>query len=162
MTRPPGPHRAVDCLTFLVLACGFLLNGCKSEPPEESPEPAADTVAIGPALSLADIEGTWNMRYVPVKGDTVVTTSQVQVTPGGWTLLLPERDPIRADVTASGDSLIVVEGPYESIRRAGTTVTMNSIYRLEGDRLLGVVSARYVTGGADTLLVMLSEGTRAP
>lgn len=149
-------------LPIFVLAGGLLLTGCESEPSAESPEPAADTVAVGPPLSLADIEGTWNMRYVPVTGDTVVTTSQVQVTPEGWTLLLPERDPILAEVTASGDSLIVVEGPYESIRRAGTSVTMNSVYRLEGDRLLGVVSARYVTGGGDTLLVMLSEGTRAP
>ena len=149
-------------LPILVLACGLLLTDCQSEPAEESHEPAADTIAFGPALSLADIEGTWNMQYVPVTGDTVVSFSQVQVTPDGWTLLLPERDPIRADVTASGDSLIVVEGPYESIRRPGTTVTLNSVYRLEGERLLGVVSARYVTGGADTLLVMLSEGTRAP
>ncbi len=149
-------------MPLLVLAGGLLLAGCENEPPEESPEPAADTVAAAPAISLADIEGTWNMQYTPVSGDTAVTTSQVQVTPEGWTLLLPDRDPILAEVTASGDSLIVVEGPYESIRRAGTTVTMNSVYRLDGDRLVGVVAARYVTGGADSLLVMLSEGTKEP
>ena len=145
-----------------VLAGGLFLAGCQSDPPEEALEQPADTVAAAHTLSLTDIQGTWNMQYVPVSGDTAVTTSQVQVTPEGWTLLLPDRDPILAEVTASGDSLIVVEGPYESIRRAGSTVTMNSVYRLDGDRLVGVVAARYGTGGADSLLVMLSEGTRAP
>ena len=149
-------------MPILVLAAGLLLAGCENEPPEEALEPPADTVAAAPALSLADIEGTWNMQYVPVSGDTAVTTSQVQVTPEGWTLFLPDRDPILAEVTASGDSLIVVEGPYESIRRPGTTVTMSSVYRLDGERLVGVVAARYGTGGADDLLVMLSEGTREP
>ena len=149
-------------ISILVLAGGWMLAACDRGPAEETRETPADTVAAAPAISMADIEGTWNMQYVPVSGDTAVTTSQVQVTPEGWTLLLPDREPIRGDVTASGDSLIVVEGPYDSIRRAGTTVTMNSVYRLDGDRLVGVVAARYETGGADSLLVMLSEGTRAP
>lgn len=148
--------------SILVLAGGWLLAACETQPAEEALETAADTVAVGPVISLADIEGTWHMQYEPVSGETAVTTSQVQVTPEGWTLLLPDRDPILAEVTAAGDSLIVVEGPYESIRRPGTTVTMSSVYRLDGDRLVGVVAARYGTGGADSLLVMLSEGTRAP
>lgn len=149
-------------VSILVLAGGGLLAACGGRPPEQAPETPADTAAFGPAISLADIEGTWNMRYTPVSGDTAVTTSQVTVTPEGWTLLLPDRDPIQAEVTAAGDSLIVVEGPYESIRRPGTTVTMNSVYRLDGDRLVGVVAARYEMEGAANLLVMLSEGTRAP
>jgi hypothetical protein len=149
-------------ISILVLAGGWILAACESGPPEEALETPADTVAAVPAISLADIEGSWNMRYVPVSGDTAVTTSQVRVTPERWTLFLPERDPIRAEVTVSGDSLIVMEGPYESIRRAGTTVTMSSVYRLDGDRLVGTVAARYMTGGADTLLVMQSEGTREP
>jgi hypothetical protein len=148
-------------ITILVLAAG-LLAACGGGQREEAAETPADTVAAAPSISLADIEGTWNMRYVPVSGDTTATTSQVRVTPEGWTLLLPDRDPITATVTAAGDSLIVVEGPYESIRRAGTTVTISSVYRLAGDRLVGVVAARYGAGGADDMLVMLSEGTRAP
>jgi hypothetical protein len=40
-------------------------------------------------------------------------------------------------------------------------VTTHSVYRLEGDRLLGTVVARYPTGAADSLLVLRSEGTRA-
>ena len=149
-------------ISIIVLACGWTLAACDGGPPEEAGEAPADTVAATPAISLAEIEGTWNMRYTPVSGDPTVTTSLVQVTPQGWTLVLPDRDPILAEVIAEGDSLLVTEGPYESIRRPGTTVTMSSVYRLDGDRLVGVVAARYGTEGSDSLLVMLSEGTREP
>ena len=37
---------------------------------------------------------------------------------------------------------------------------MNSVYRLDEDRLVGVVSARYAMGGDQRPTVMLSEGTR--
>jgi hypothetical protein len=149
-------------MPLLVLAGGLLLAACESGAPEESTELPADTLAASPAFSLADVQGTWNMRYVPTSSDTTVTTSQVQVTADGWTLFVPDREPIQGSVVVSGDSLLVVEGPYESIRRAGTTVTMHSVYRLDGDRLVGTATARYETGGADTVLVMRSEGTRAP
>jgi hypothetical protein len=89
-------------VSIVVLAVGCMVAACGSEPSEEAPETSAETVAIGPALSLMDIEGTWKMRYVPVSGDTVVTTSQVQVTADGWTLLLPGREPIEAVVAMSG------------------------------------------------------------
>jgi hypothetical protein len=114
-------------------------------------------------ISLADIAGTWSMRYVPASGDTsAVTSSEIRVTPESWTLHLPGRDSVEGVVTASGDSLIVLEGPYESVRRDGIMVTTESVYRLEGDRLVGTVVARYPSSGADSVLVLSSEGTRAP
>ncbi|HJU86421.1 MAG TPA: hypothetical protein VJ788_03515 [Gemmatimonadota bacterium] len=146
----------------LALAVGVLLGACETAPPEEAAAPAADTVAAAPTISLADVAGTWTMQYTAVSGGTEVPTARVEVTADGWMLLLPDRDPIPAEVTASGDSLIVVEGPYQSVRRPAITVTMHGAYRLDGDRLVGVVAARYDTSGADSLFVMLSEGTRAP
>jgi glucose/arabinose dehydrogenase len=146
----------------LALAACVLLAACETEPARESAAPAADTVAAAPTISLADAAGTWTMRYTAVSGGTEVPTAQVEITADGWTLLLPDRDPIPAQVTASGDSLIVVEGPYQSVRRPSITVTTNGAYRLDGDRLVGVVAARYDTGGADSLYVMLGEGTREP
>lgn len=146
-------------ISTMALAVGCILVGCSSEPAEEGLE-TADSVASAPEISLADIEGNWTMEYTAVFGTPEFTTSQVRVTADGWTLILPDRDSIPAEVTASGDSLIVVEGPYESIRRPGNTVTMNSVYRLDDDRLVGVVSARYAMGGEQRPTVMLSEGTR--
>jgi hypothetical protein len=146
----------------LVLAGCLLLLGCRSELAEEATEVPADTVAASPAISLEDIAGTWDVRYVPVSGDTTVTSSQIRVTADGWTLLLADREPIVGAVMTSGDSIIVVEGPYESVRRDRVMVTTHSVYRLEGDRLVGTVVARYPSSGADSMLVMRSEGRRAP
>jgi hypothetical protein len=111
----------------LVLAGGLLLLGCQSEPADETPDVPADTVAASRAISLEDIAGTWDVRYVPESGDTTVTSLQIRVRADGWTLLLADRDPIVGAVMTSGDSIIVVEGPYESIRRDGVMVTTHSV-----------------------------------
>ena len=41
-------------------------------------------------------------------------------------------------------------------------VSTHSVYRLEGDRLVGDVVAHYATTDADSVLQLTSEGTRAP
>jgi hypothetical protein len=76
--------------------------------------------------------------------------------------MLPDRDPLEAEVTTSGDSIVMVAGPFESVRRDGVMVTTHSVYRLEGDRLVGTVVARYETTEADSVLRLASEGTRTP
>lgn len=150
----------------LVMATGLLVVGCQSEPAEEATdELPADTVAAAPepTISLADIAGTWDMRAVPVSGeDTTATVSQAIVTADGWTLMLPDRDPIEGIVTASGDSIMVDAGPFESVRRGGAMVTTHAVYRLEGDRLVGTTYAHYETSDADSILELATEGTRAP
>ena len=155
----PKPTRLLSLIAGTLLAVG-----CESEPAEEPmEEPAADTVAAAPTISLADIAGTWNMRSVPVSGeDTTATVYQVVVTPDGWTSMLPGREPIAGTVTTSGDSIVVVSGPFESVRRDGTMVRTEMVYRLEGDRLVGMTTARYETTGPDSVLELATEGTRAP
>lgn len=148
----------------LALAVGLLVVGCQSEPAEEpTDELPADTVAAAPAISLADVAGTWDMRSVPISGpDTTTTIYQSVITPDGWTLMLPDRDPIQGVVTTSGDSIMVEAGPFESVRRDGATVTTHAVYHLEGDRLVGTTIARYATTEADSVLELRTEGTRAP
>ena len=147
----------------LALGVGLFLVDCESEPAEEpTGELPADTVAVAPTISLADIAGTWDMRSVPVSGpDTTATVSQSVITPDGWTLMLPDRDPIQGVVTTSGDSIMVDAGPFESVRRDGAMVTTHAVYRLEGDRLVGTTIARYATTEADSVLELATEGTRA-
>jgi hypothetical protein len=146
----------------LVFVGGLLVFGCGRDTSEEATdEQAVDTVASTRAISLADLAGTWEMRSVPESAaDTSATVFQVQATADRWTILLPNREPVEADVTISGDSIIVVAGPYESVRRAGLMVRTRSAYRLEGDRLVGTAVAHYVTSGADSVLRLNSEGTR--
>jgi len=137
--------------------------GCQSEPAEEATEELpADTVAAAPTISVADVAGTWDMRSVPETGDTTATVYQVEATADGWTLMLPDRDPIEGEVWTSGDSIVLDAGPFESVRRDGVMVTTHTVYRLEGDRLVGTTVARYATTEADSVLRLSTEGTRAP
>ena len=162
-------HTMRFCLLF---AAALLVLGCNREASEEgTEEQPADTLAgaagdAGAAdaagISLADVAGTWDMRTVPESGeDTTATIGQVEITPDGWTLRLPDRDPIEGAVSTSGDSIIVEAGPYESVRREGLMVRTRGAYRLEGDRLVGTVVARYETTGPDSVLRLRAEGTRA-
>ena len=147
----------------VALGVALFLVDCESEPAEEPTELPADTVAAMPTASLADFAGTWDMRSVPVSGDTTPTVYQSVVTADGWTLMLPDRDPIEGVVTVSGDSVIVEAGPYESVRREGLMVTTRAVYRLAGDgRLTGTVDAHYVTAESDSVLTLTAEGTRVP
>lgn len=155
-------HKALAlCLT---LVGGLLALGCERQAAEEATEEQmADTVAAAPTISLADVAGAWDMRAVPESGaDTTATVYQIQATADGWTYYLPDRDPIEASVTASGDSFLVEAGPFESVRRDGVTVRTNSVFRLEGDMLVGTTVAHYETSEADSVLRLRVEGTRAP
>lgn len=154
--------RKALCLS-LALAIGVFLVDCESEPAEEpTDELPADTVAAAPTISLADIAGTWDMRSVPIGGeDTTATVYQSVVTADGWTLMLPGREPLEGAVTTSGDSVVVDAGPFESVRRDGVMVTTRTVYRLEGDRLVGTTVARYATSGPDSVLELATEATRA-
>jgi hypothetical protein len=53
-------------------------------------------------------------------------------------------------------------GPYESVRRKGVQVTTNTVFRLEGDSLVGISVARYATKGVDSVMRFRVTGSRAP
>jgi hypothetical protein len=160
----------------LVLASAVVGPGCQQQQSDGEPDEAADTVAMtdtGDEMAagaeeagdmLAEAAGTWNMRTVPESGpDTTANEYQLQAAAdGGWALLFPNRDPVQAVATSSGDSIIVEAGPFESVRRAGVMVRTRTGFRLEGDRLIGRTVAHYETSGADSVLTLRSEGTRAP
>lgn len=151
----------------LILVVGGV--GCEREPAEEAMDVqpvdtlSAETTPADATISLADIAGTWDMRSVPEAGaDTTATVYQIQVRADSWIYHLPDRDPIEASVTTSGDSIVVDAGPFESVRREGVMVTTHSVFRLDGGRLAGTTVAHYETSGPDSLLTLRVEGTRAP
>ena len=137
----------------------LLVSSC-AEKTDEAAEQPADTAAAMPAAQVADANGTWDMRSVPISGDTTPTIFQVKVENGTWTLLLPNRDPITATVMTDGDSIMVDAGPYESVRRKGVMVTTHTVYRISGDQMSGMTVARYQNAGADSVLQLTSTGTR--
>lgn len=148
---------------FCALAGVVLMMACANEA-DETDEMAADTMAMEETatISLDDVAGTWDMRAVPVSGDTTATVYQLNATPEGWTFIFTDREPVDVTVQIEGDNIVADAGPYESVRRPGVMVTTHGVWRLEGDRLVGDVTAHYTTEGADSVLQLNSEGTRAP
>lgn len=159
------------CFAFLLGAAVFI--GCARPETEE----AADTMmpldtgaaAVAPApaptpIALTDVAGRWNVRST-APGDTAPVTYVLTTTGtrSGWTITFPNRRPIPVRVVAvAGDSIITEAGPFESVRRPGVQVTRSrQVWRIQNGQLRGTVEARYARG-PDTLVILRTEGTRAP
>jgi len=147
-------------LLVLALSAAVLAGCSKPEaPPAEPPAPPP-----APTLNLADLAGTWNMRTMPEASDSTLVTYTMTLTgtTEGWTLNIPGRDPLPMTATVSGDSVITTVAPYESMLRKGVQVSTTSVVRLVGGRLVGTTIARYSTTGADSVVRLRMEGTKAP
>lgn len=140
----------------------LVLAGCARETTEEATDEAADTTAVE-GISLADLAGTWNMTTTSTDpSDTVTNEYQVVVDDAGWTLHFPDRDPVPATAVIEGETIVTDAGPFESVRMPGTMVTTHTVFRMEGDRLVGDVTATWQTAAGDSVGQLRTEGTRAP
>ena len=155
-------------ITFVCCCTAFALVGC-ARSDDATTDTAAGTAAATEApaaISVADVVGKWTVRAVPETGtDTTPTISELNITTdtSGWTMTLPNRPAIKSRVVAiAGDSIVAEAGPYPSVRRAGVQVTTTSVMRLRDGRLVGTTVAHYRTAGADSVLRLRTEGTRAP
>jgi hypothetical protein len=142
----------------------------------KSDEAATDTAAGGTAtataapaaatLNLSDVAGRWNVRTVPESGtDTTATNYVLTATADttGWTMTFPGRPrsvPLR--IAVAGDSIMFRSEPFQSVRRRGVQVWTEGVGRVQGGRLVGTATAHYKTTGADSVLRLRMEGTRAP
>ena len=150
---------------FVSLCCAAVVAGC-SKP--DAP-PAQDTTAVAapaPApINLAEIAGKWTVRTMAENSDSVLVTSEMTVTAdtSGWMTMIPGRPAMATRVIeVAGDSIVTEFGPFESVLRPGVQVTTRSIMRLRDGRLVGTLIARYPTAGADSVVRLRLEATRAP
>ena len=131
-------------------------------------EPAKDTAAAmspAPTLALADVAGKWQFSSVPMAGKDTSPTKYVLTATAdttGWTLTFPDKQVVPVKVTVSGDSVQLASAEFKSQRRKGVKVTTETTLRLSDGKLSGVTTAHYAKAGADSVLQLKSEGTRAP
>jgi hypothetical protein len=126
---------------------------------------AAPTPAAPAPIVLADIAGKWNVVAIPTAGDTTPTkfVLTVAATPDGWTQTYQNGLVVKPKIVVNGDSIVSDAGPYASVRRKGVKVVTHSVLRREGDKLVGTSTAHYQgVKGADSVLTLRTEGTRAP
>ena len=158
-------------MRVLGLTCVImLLIACAKTDRDAATDTAAGTTEMAPTatISLADVAGDWNVMSKPESGtDTTTTRYTLHTTADrtGWTITFADRPqqpvPVRV-VAVEGDSIVTEAGPFASVRRQGLQVTTRAVLRKMGDRLVGSTRARYASTGADTVLILRTEATRAP
>ena len=156
--------------TWIALSACAIVAGCaKTENAADDTSAVASSTTTTPSpsgtLNLADVAGKWNMKAVPMSGDTTPTNYVLTATgnTNGWTITFPGRpQPVPVKVKVDGDSVMLSAGPYSSVRRPGVQVTTYSIARLQSGRLNGTTTAHYKTKGADSVLALTTNGARAP
>jgi hypothetical protein len=123
-------------------------------------------------IALADVAGTWNITATLLTEDTTIITYSViardtdeQPDPSEPSWLLNLDEPTREHiviriVSVDGDSIVGVAGPFESVLREDVMVTIRTVFRLQGDMLVGTLDATYDTDPVQTVPGTF-EGTRA-
>lgn len=146
---------------LVALGCMGLAMGCS----KKEAAPAADTMAAAPTpmVNLADVAGTWEVKAMREGSDSVVVSYTLTATgtTDGWTITMPNRAPMPARVSVSGDSIMIDAGPYESVLRKGVQVTTHGVARIQGGMLMGTTVAHYAAG-PDSVLTLRIEGTKKP
>ena len=154
------PLAALGC-TALSLACGG-----KDTPSDTAAAAAPPPPAAAPVSTIDALKGRWSVRSVPAQGDTTPTLATMDLSgdTASWTMSFPNRPaPVKLHVlSAAGDSAVVESDVYESVRRKGMQVHTSMVLRMQDGRVTGTTTAHYHTKSADSVLVLRSEGTRAP
>lgn len=153
---------AVCCCAALITACAKKENAAVDTTGGMAPPTASTTSAAPAKVDLAAVAGKWNMRSVPTSGDTTATTYVLNATTNtsGWTIKFPGRAAIPGHVIVDGDSIVVVAGPFSSVRRKGVQVNTNGVLRLQDGNLVGTTVAHYKVKTADSVLTLNTTGTR--
>lgn len=142
-------------MAALFAACG----GAEDDMPEAE-MPAAETEPA--AVSVSDFAGTWRtVAMIEGTPDPVMSTLSSSDDGSGWTMTLEDRDPVALTASMSGDSLVLMSDPYESILREGVTVTVRTAGVLSDGRLVGKMIATYQTPDGQEVVSGTIESTRS-
>lgn len=143
-------------LTAVLIACAS-----NEEPEADSAAAATDTA---PALTAADVSGTWSGTTMPTSGDSVLNRWTIVSLSDTTSHMMLEGlpDTIAYHVTFDSDSLIVTSEPYTTPDRPDTPVTFRSVGRLDNGMLRGTVDIRLASNADSVLERNRWEATRAP
>ena len=157
------PHVAFCVCAALLTSCAKKDNAATDTTAAMATDTAAPAPVAPTPINLADVAGKWNLRSVPTSGDTTPTLSVLDAknTASGWTITFPGRKPVAEHVTVSGDSIVLVTDPYQSVRRKGVQVMTTGVLRIQDGNIVGQNTAHYSVKTADSVLVLNTTGTRA-
>jgi hypothetical protein len=109
--------------------------------PSAAPSAAA---APAPALSLSQVEGTWQGKSLNEKDSVVATwTLDAGSDTSKWSAKFANGPKVPVHVVSvSGDSLVAQMPAYKSVSMKGQTITVRFVARVRGDSLAGNFESR--------------------
>lgn len=148
--------------TSSALVMILLLAACGGESSDAPPADAETAVEAMPSLeeTLASMSGVWNLM-AEIEGTEDPIAVRIDAgTDGVWTMTLPDREPMVVDVTMQGDSLVMEVPDYESVIRDGVTVSTRTAAVVDGDQMMGTITATYRSAEGDEVVGGTMEGSR--
>jgi hypothetical protein len=130
--------------------------------PGEEEMPAAEEPAAAPVtavITASDFHGTWEGQAM-LEGTPDPVPVTMEGANSGWTMTLPDRDPVALTTSMSGDSLVLVSEPYESVLQDGVTVHTRSAVVLQNGRMVGSLTATYMTPEGERVVPGTMEASR--
>ena len=158
---------SVLCLSVVAVACAKSGDKVADSSAGAVTTDSANAMGAAPArtIALSDVAGTWHIVARPADGkDTTSTKVTLNATGDttGWTMVMGNAKPVPVHVMVSGDSIVETSEPYPSARRKGVTVRTVGTFRLQDGKLVGTTVAHYDVKTADSVLILRTEGTKAP
>src|SRR5690242_11139588 len=160
---------ALCCAALVVAACAKKeapKDTTAAMAPNHSSEAYPPAASAAATLAAADVAGNWHFAATPTTGkDTSATEYDIAATAdtAPWTLTFTKsKMKVPAKHSISGDTLTITAGPFESQRRKGLKVSTVSTLKMEGGKLVGMTTAHYQKAGADSVVELRTEGTKAP
>jgi len=152
----------MKCAALLLVLPVMLACTKKDAAVADSTAVAADTTAA--VAAPVNYAGNCVVTVMPEDKDTVIVTYTLTSTNDttGWTMKLPGRDVMSPKILAmNNDSVVIHNGPYESVLRKSVQVTTHSVMHMDGDKMVGKTVATYNSKGADSVVNLRTTATRA-
>ena len=146
---------ALIAVAFLA-ACG---SGADAPADDAPMDEAAETMEAAP--TMADFAGTWELTAMVEGADAPVNVRMEGTADGSWTMYLQDREPMIAEASIVGDSLVLQMPTYESVLREGVMVSTRSAVVIDGDSMMGNLVATYQTPEGDEVVSGSMQGARA-
>jgi hypothetical protein len=140
---------------LIALAATLTVAGCGAEEPAPEPPPPP------PPPTFTDFAGHWNMvTRLEGVADSVPSVMTSRPDGGGWMLNLEGRDSIPMRASLSGDSLVLISEPYQSVLRERVTVQVRTASVLVNGAMQGKLVATYNYPDSQQVVVGTVSGTR--
>lgn len=143
-------------LLTVVLACA------RGE--DAQPDSMAAAMPATPALTAADVSGTWAGASMAEGSDSVSGRWTIVSTSGTEGKYIPEgsTDTVTFTTTFDADSMVATSAAFSNPRFGSAPVMFTSIGRLAGDRLVGHASIVLASKPDSLISTTRWEATRVP